>query len=195
MEAMHRWLAPLLLSTLALGCHGGHATAPTPPAAPAADGGGGGGGGGGGRPHYTDFQLDDGHLRLPGPIVFAAGTADLDVDASAPALWFIHDYLEAKDYITLVRIEGHDPAAGEDALMMTGDRALAVGRWLVGEGIACDRLLAAAFGNFKPVADGSTAAGQAQNRRIEVVNAALRGIAIGGMPVDGSAPASAPVCD
>lgn len=190
-----------LLSTLALGCPASHPARPpeppvvTPPA-PVDDGDGGGSATPtADRPHYTSFAITDNHLVLPGPIVFATGTADLDVDASAAALWFLHDYLEAKDYITLVRIEGHSDESGDDALMMTGDRALAVGRWLVGEGIACDRMLAAAFGDSKPVADPSTADGRAQNRRIEVVNASLRGVAIGGMPLDGSAPAAAPVCD
>ena len=56
-------------------------------------------------------------------------------------------------------------------------------------------VLGPAFGDLKPVADSSTADGRAKNRRIDVVNAALRGKAIGGMPVDGSAPAAAPVCD
>ena len=58
-----------------------------------------------------------------------------------------------------------------------------------------DLLLAAAFGDTKPIADASTAEGRAANRRIEIVNASLRGIPIGGMPVDGGAPAAVPVCD
>lgn len=179
------------LALLALGCPAHHG-APVPPApagdvgteAAAAD-----------HPHFTDFQITDDKLVLPGPIVFATGTAELDTAASADALWYIHDYLAAKDYITLVRVEGHGDVSGEDALMQTGDRALTVGRWLVANGIDCKRLLAAAFGDTKPIADGSTAEGRAQNRRIEVVNAELRGRAIGGMPVDGGAPATGPVCD
>jgi outer membrane protein OmpA-like peptidoglycan-associated protein len=95
----------------------------------------------------------------------------------------------------MMRVEGHGDQAGEDAMVLTGDRALAVARWLVAHGVDCDRLLAAAFGDSKPVADASTAEGRARNRRIEVVNASLRGIAIGRMPVDGGAPAAAPVCD
>jgi OmpA-OmpF porin, OOP family len=149
---------------------------------------------GGERPHFTKFDLEGNSLVLPGPIAFTA-SGDLDVATSTQALWFIHDYLEAKEYITLVRIEGHGDQPGNEAVMQTGDRALAVGRWLVAQGIKCDRLLAAAYGNTKPKADASTPEGRAQNRRVEVVNAALRGRPIGGMPVDGSAPASVPVCD
>jgi outer membrane protein OmpA-like peptidoglycan-associated protein len=149
---------------------------------------------GGDRPHFSTFDLEDNALVLPGPIAFKAD-GELDAAASAQALWFIHDYLEAKPYITLVRIEGHGDQAGQDAVMQSGDRALAVGRWLVAQGITCDRMLAAAFGNLKPTADGSTPEGRAKNRRIEVVNAQLKGRPIGGMPLDGSAPASVHVCD
>ncbi|HVV86903.1 MAG TPA: OmpA family protein [Kofleriaceae bacterium] len=195
-------LVPLLAPLLALGCHGGHSATPepAPPAPPAADGDTATGAGdatassGDDRPHYASFDLDDNRLVLPGPIVFSSGH-ELDEGASQNALWFIHDYLDAKDYVTLVRIEGHGDEAGQDALMETGEKALAVARWLEAHGIDCHRMLAAAFGDSKPIADASTPEGRAQNRRIEVINAELRGVAIGGMPTDGSAPAAVPVCD
>jgi outer membrane protein OmpA-like peptidoglycan-associated protein len=129
---------------------------------------------------------------LPGPIVFT--TDALDAQASEAALWYIHDYLVAKDYVTLVRLEGHGDQPGQDALMFSGAQALAVGEWLVAHGIDCKRLSAAAFGDTKPVADPSTPEGRAQNRRIEVVNAELSGRAIGGMPTDGGGIAVS-VCD
>jgi outer membrane protein OmpA-like peptidoglycan-associated protein len=190
---MLRRLAPLpIVALLAPGCGGGRTPSPAAPAAavpataaePAARGD---------RPRYRDFELAGNQLVLPGPIVFAADA--LDAAASAAALWYIHDYLEAKPYVTLLRIEGHGNVSGEDALMLTGAEALAVGHWLVREGVDCKRLLAAAFGDTKPIASNSTVEGRAQNRRIDVVNAELRGRAIGDMPVDGSAPAAVPVCD
>lgn len=147
------------------------------------------------RTPVTSFEIEDNRLVLPGPIVFATGGSDVDEAASAEALWYLHDYLVAKDSVTLLRLEGHGDQPGEDALMRSGDRALQVGRWLVGHGVDCKRLLAAAFGDTKPVADPSTPEGRARNRRIEAVNAALRGRAIGGMPTDGGAPAAVPVCD
>lgn len=182
-------LAPTLL---ALACGPTAKPAPTPPGPPVGDPAPPSGA----RVPSTDFTMTDrGTLALPGPIVFATGSADLDLAASEPTLWHIHDYLVAKEAVTLVRIEGHGDEPGQDALMLTGDRALAVGRWLVAHDIACERLLAAAFGDTKPIAASATAEGRAANRRIEIVNAQLRGIAIGGMPVDGGAPAAAPVCD
>lgn len=182
-------LVPLLA---VLACGPTAKPTPTPPGPP----GGDTPPAGGDAPRATTFEMTDhGSLALPGPIVFATGSAELDLAASEAALQHVHDYLVAKDAVTLVRIEGHGDQSGEDALMLSGDRALAVGRWLVAHDIACERLLAAAFGDTKPIADSSTAEGRAANRRIEIVNAELRGKAIGGMPVDGGAPAAVPVCD
>lgn len=162
-------------------------TAPVPAAASTARAGD--------RTPYTSFPREGSRLILPGPIVFATGGATLDQEASAAALWFLHDYLVAWPQITLLRIEGHGDQAGDDALMLTGERALQVGLWLVDRGVACDRLMAAAFGDTKPVAAADTPEGRARNRRIEAVDAQLKGKAIGGMPVDGSAPAAIMVCE
>ncbi|HUQ02926.1 MAG TPA: OmpA family protein [Kofleriaceae bacterium] len=177
-----------LLLTAAAAC-GPKTTAPPKEPAPAA---GDEPASTGERTPTTSFELQDNKLVLPGPIVFTADA--LDVKASQAALWYIHDYLVSKDYITLVRLEGHGDQPGQEAMIFSGAQALAVGEWLVASGVDCKRLLAVAFGDSKPVADPSTAEGRAQNRRIEVVNAELRGKAIGGMPVDGGGVA-APVCD
>ena len=194
MDAMHRRLVPSLLAlTLAAGCPSGRTPPPAEPVpgdSPATSEGQTLGN----RATFTDFTLEDSRLVLPGPIVFE-GDAELDVDASASALWYIHDYLEAKPNVTLVRIEGHGLGGTEERVMATGERALVVGRWLVKQGIACDRLLAAAFGDTMPIADATHADGRAANERIAVVNAALRGKPIGGMPVEGASAAAVPVCD
>lgn len=149
----------------------------------------------GDRPRFSEFEVrDGGALALPGAISFVANGDTLDEAASLQALWYAHDYLEQKPYVTLVRLEGHGTEAGNDAMVMTGERALAVGRWLAAHGIDCKRMLVAAFGNTKPIADPRSAE-RTKNERIEIVNAELRGRAIGGMPTDGGAAAAAPVCD
>jgi OOP family OmpA-OmpF porin len=123
------------------------------------------------------YRLDGNRLELPGPIVFTGEALD---PASDPALEHARGYLAAKDYITRMRIEGH---AEDQAL--SERRAVAVGRWLVAHGVDCKRLIAVGFGPNKPIADNSTPEGRAQNTRIELHNAELRGRAIGGAPVDG----------
>lgn len=140
-------------------------------------------------PAPVSYKLDGNRLELPGPIVFQAGGDQLD-PASDPALEHARGYLAAKDAITTLRIEGH---ADDQAL--SERRAVAVARWLVAHGVDCKRLLAVGFGPNKPVADASTPEGRAQNTRIELHNAALRGRPIGGMPLEGGGQvASADLC-
>lgn len=133
-------------------------------------------------PAPVSYELDGNRLKLPGPIVFAAGQAEF-AGPSEVALVHIRGYLAAKEYITRMRIEAH--VAGPDAQALSERRALAVARWLVGQGIDCKRLIPVGFGDNKPIADGSTAEGRAANTRVEAHNAALRGRLIGGMPEDG----------
>ena len=52
---------------------------------------------------------------------------------------------------------------------LSAARAINVARYLQQQAIAPDSLSAAAFGQFKPVADNSTVEGRAKNRRIEIV--------------------------
>jgi len=123
------------------------------------------------------YKLDGNRLELPGPLVFSGEALE---PASDPALEHARGYLAAKDSITLMRVEGHasDQAQSER-------RALVVARWLIAHGVDCKRLIAVGFGPTKPIADTSTPEGRAQNTRIELHNAQMRGIAIGGMPLDG----------
>jgi chemotaxis protein MotB len=77
-----------------------------------------------------------------------------------------------------IRIEGHTdnkPIVGP--LMqryptnweLSAARAINVARYLQKQGIEPATLSAAAFGEFKSVADNATAEGRAKNRRIEIV--------------------------
>lgn len=67
-------------------------------------------------------------------------------------------------------IEGHTDSSGNAAhnLDLSQRRADAVKAWLVTAGIAADRLSTAGKGSTVPVADNASAAGRAQNRRVEV---------------------------
>lgn len=133
-----------------------------------------------------EFKIEGGQLLLPSPIVFETGTDKLKPESEA-SLMHIKQFLDAKTYITVLRIEGHLDKGGNVATNQTlsEKRALAIAKWLVVKGIDCKRLLAVGFGETKPIAENSTPEGKAQNRRIEIRMAALRGKAIGGMPLDG----------
>lgn len=69
-----------------------------------------------------------------------------------------------------IRIDGHTDSVGPDAFnqALSQRRADAVKAYMVSEGIAADRIQTRGLGESSPVADNSTDAGRAQNRRVEV---------------------------
>ena len=142
-----------------------------------------------------EFQLQGNVLTLPSPITFNAGGAELEPQ-SEPALDYIRRYLAARPAVTLMRIEGHTNSQGSDThnQALSEQRALAVARWLVAKDVDCHRLIPVGFGETKPMAPNDTPDGAAKNRRIELVNTALRGRAIGGMPTDGGGKVAGDPC-
>jgi OOP family OmpA-OmpF porin len=141
------------------------------------------------------FDLDGNKLVLPSPVVFESGSAKLKPEADA-ALDHVKAYLEAKSYITTLRIENHTDNQGKpaDDQQLSEARALAVAKALVGRGVACARLLPVGFGGMKPMAPNDTPDNRAKNRRTDFVNAALRSRPIGGMPVDGGGKVAGDPC-
>lgn len=67
-------------------------------------------------------------------------------------------------------IEGHTDNVGtaERNKLRSQERADAIKTYLISKNISADRLTATGFGYDKPVADNSTAAGRAKNRRVEM---------------------------
>ncbi|HLH76524.1 MAG TPA: OmpA family protein [Candidatus Binataceae bacterium] len=70
-----------------------------------------------------------------------------------------------------VEVNGYCDAIGSVAynLKLSQRRADAVVGYLVNKGVAPDRLIAHGYGKTDFVADNATAAGRAQNRRVELV--------------------------
>ncbi|MEZ4301296.1 MAG: OmpA family protein [Polyangiaceae bacterium] len=142
-----------------------------------------------------NFEVENGQLKLPGPVVFESGKAILRPESDA-VLDVVRQYLEAKPAITLLRIEGHTDNVGiaADNQRLSELRSMAVAQWLIAKGTSCKRLLPVGFGQDKPVADNKTPEGREQNRRTAFVNAELKGKAIGGMPVDGGGKVAGDPC-
>jgi outer membrane protein OmpA-like peptidoglycan-associated protein len=69
-----------------------------------------------------------------------------------------------------VQVGGHTDNTGSAALnkRLSAARAQAVREYLASKGVAADRLTAVGFGPSQPVASNKTAAGRAQNRRVEL---------------------------
>ena len=141
------------------------------------------------------YELAGNELKVPGPVVFETGSAKLK-DQSYDVIAYVQGYLEAKSYISLLRVEVHTDAQGADEAnqKLSEARALSVVEALVKRGIACERLIAVGFGENKPIAPNDSADGRAQNRRTVFVNAALKGRPIGGMPVDGGGKVAGDSC-
>jgi OOP family OmpA-OmpF porin len=72
---------------------------------------------------------------------------------------------------TNVSVEGHTDAVGTDAynMKLSQHRADAVREYMVAHGISESRITTKGWGKTKPVATNDTAAGRAQNRRVEII--------------------------
>ena len=69
-----------------------------------------------------------------------------------------------------VTVAGHTDSVGNEAanLALSQARADAVAARLTADGVASDRVQAKGYGSQRPMADNSTEAGRAQNRRVEL---------------------------
>jgi outer membrane protein OmpA-like peptidoglycan-associated protein len=108
-------------------------------------------------------------LTLPGSIYFEVNKSEVK-----PAM---RDRLSeiAKALATVgnrhVLVEGHTDSTGADEynLKLSRLRAEAVRSILVAGGVSPDRIESQGYGKTRPVASNATAAGMAQNRRVEIV--------------------------
>lgn len=115
-------------------------------------------------------ELDTkGHVALY--INFDFDKADIKPD-SRPIISEIVKLLSTNPGLNLT-VEGHTDNVGipDYNKRLSDARAKSVVAALTGQGIEARRLRAAGFGQEKPIADNSTDAGRAQNRRVELVKA------------------------
>lgn len=71
---------------------------------------------------------------------------------------------------TLIDVYGHTDSTGSDSynLDLSQRRAQSVASYLTGQGVNPQRFAVQGFGESRPIADNSTDAGRAQNRRVEI---------------------------
>lgn len=105
------------------------------------------------------FKLDN--------IFFDLGKATLKSE-SLPALDNLYDIL-LKNAIN-IELGGHSDSIGSNETNQTlsQERVNSVKKYLVGKGIADNRIFAVGYGEEKPIASNATDEGRAKNRRVEV---------------------------
>lgn len=71
---------------------------------------------------------------------------------------------------TQIHIIGHTDSTGTDAINnpLSRDRAASTRAYLVQRGVAADRITIDGRGSYEPIASNDTAAGRAENRRVEI---------------------------
>ena len=101
-------------------------------------------------------------------ILFATNSSTLNTVSRSSLDKFATSLLNNPD--TDVKIYGHTDSSGNDAINnpLSRRRAESVQNYLVSKGVSGGRMETQGFGSSQPVADNSTAAGKAQNRRVEV---------------------------
>lgn len=101
-------------------------------------------------------------------IFFATGSYKL-LDKSFKSLDNVVSLLKT-DPSLMLDIDGHTDSQGSDESnqVLSENRAASVKNYLVSKGIDANRLKSTGYGETKPVADNSTAAGRAKNRRTEM---------------------------
>jgi outer membrane protein OmpA-like peptidoglycan-associated protein len=122
-------------------------------------------------PGTTVERVDENMLlvHFDSDVLFAVDSADLDDDAY-PTLNKVSDTLVEFEK-TAVVVQGHTDSTGSDEYnqRLSERRAESVVRYLVGEGIARERITAVGYGEQHPVASNETAAGRSKNRRVDIL--------------------------
>lgn len=113
-------------------------------------------------------QGDDIKLIMPGNITFASSSADI-ASNFYPTLNSLVQVFKEFDK-NGVDIVGHTDSTGSLQLNqdLSNRRAQSVASYLISNGVPSSRISASGVGPSQPVASNDTAAGRAQNRRVEI---------------------------
>lgn len=115
-------------------------------------------------------QTQDNQLKInvPSDISFLQGSAEISPKLASVLDTFADNLKTYPD--TTIAIYGFTDNTGSDAvnLPLSRQRAGNVRDYLVGKGVAANRFYIEGHGSSQPVADNSTEAGRAKNRRVEI---------------------------
>ena len=120
-------------------------------------------------------QTSDNRLKLdiPSDVSFDVGRSDIKSNFSPILNQFGGTLLQHPE--TNISITGHTDSTGSDSINnpLSVDRANAARDFLVGRGVARNRIITDGRGSREPVADNGTSQGRDKNRRIEIYVAEL----------------------
>jgi outer membrane protein OmpA-like peptidoglycan-associated protein len=113
-------------------------------------------------------KIRDNHIEIGEKIQFALDKAEV-LPVSFALLDELAKVIQENPHVLKVSIEGHASDEGEEKhnLLLSQARAEAVRVYLVGKGVAAERLSSAGFGESKPIASNETDEGREKNRRVE----------------------------
>ena len=124
------------------------------------------------------FRIVGDRFILESEVLFASGSADI----SARGRWELRQVAQALNEVRgeipssvswVLRVDGHTDAAPifteffPSNWHLSAGRAISVVEYLILQGIPPERLMAAGFGEFRPLDRGRSAAAYQRNRRIE----------------------------
>ncbi|MBM5572630.1 MULTISPECIES: OmpA family protein [Deefgea] len=107
-------------------------------------------------------------IEIPADFSFDVGKANIKPNMQ-PVLNRLAQTLN-QNPVTQVRIVGHTDSTGTDAINnpLSVNRAAATRNYLAGLGVASQRMSIDGVGATQPIASNDSAAGRAQNRRVEI---------------------------
>lgn len=113
-------------------------------------------------------------------VLFPSGSSELNAEGQAEMTKLATALLDLAKEIPseinwVLRVDGHTdnvPLSGSgrfrDNWELSSARATSVVKFLMSRGVPADRLVAAGFGEYQPIAEGESLEARAQNRRIEL---------------------------
>lgn len=111
---------------------------------------------------------DNINLNMPGNITFATDKSRVQ-ESFKPVLDSVAEVLREYEK-TMIQIAGHTDSTGGESynMMLSQQRARAVGDVLMNFGVEPVRMDMVGFGETRPIATNSTDTGRARNRRVEL---------------------------
>jgi OOP family OmpA-OmpF porin len=119
-------------------------------------------------PEPPAATVSEHEITISEQVQFETGTAVIRPESDA-ILGAVRHALHEHPEIRLVEIQGHTDDTGTPELNrhLSQERAAAVHAWLVAHGIDAARLRPIGYGQAHPLADNTSEAGRAKNRRVE----------------------------